>query len=487
MIRTRFSPSPTGFVHIGGIRNALYCYAMAKKNGGKYLLRIEDTDQNRFIEGATEEIYEMLEAYGVVPDESDKHGGDYGPYTQSKRLDLYKKYADELIANGFAYKCFLAPEEATQIKEANRETHAAFRSPHRELSADELAELEASGKPFVIRFKTPDNREIKFKDGIQGEMSFNTDFLDDQVLLKSDGFPTYHLAMLVDDHLMEISDVFRGFEWIPSIPLHVLLYEAMGWEMPHLFHFAVILDPDGGKLSKRKGTVSAKTFLEEGYLVEAIMNFLMLIGWTPPIEREHGEAEREIFSQDDFVQMFDTKDLNKTNAIFNREKLLWFNKQYLANTPSQELASKLINWLETYAQDKSLLESIKSDESLAAKLELVKTRSEKLTDLVSSLKFFYVSPENINWEIKQLDKVTDKVAALKTDIYEFMQSLSEDATTWTHEQWEAGMRAIGDKHAVKHGDVFMVLRVAIVGEPFSPPLFESLQLLGKEEVLSRLS
>jgi glutamyl-tRNA synthetase len=490
MVRTRFAPSPTGYLHIGGVRTALYSYAMAKRHNGKFLLRIEDTDQNRYVADSVQEIYDMLKAYNIEPDESDQHGGDFGPYTQSQRLDLYKKYADELIAKGAAYKCFLTPEEATSIKEANRASNAPFRSPHRDLSPEEVSKMESEGKSYVVRFKVPADRKIDFQDGVQGEMHFDTNFVDDQVLLKSDGFPTYHLAMLVDDHLMEISHVFRAFEWIPSTPLHVLLYEAMGWEMPQICHLSTILDPDGGKLSKRKGATSAREFLQEGYLPEAVLNFLMLLGWSSPEKREFGEAEREIYSLTEFVNLFAIEDLNKSNPVFNRDKLLWFNKQYLANSNNRELGGKLMQWLEHYAVDKSLLPQIKADAQagkLEAKLELVKTRANTLVDLLESMKFFYVAPQNVDWSIKQLNNVQDRIQDLRFKIQDLIGKLPEDAAQWQHETWEAGMRAIAEEFQVKAGDVFMVLRVAVVGGPFSPPLFESLQILGKTEVLNRLA
>lgn len=487
-VRTRFSPSPTGSLHIGGVRTALICYAMAKRNKGDYILRIEDTDQGRFVKGAVEEIRAMLTAYGVEPTEGDLEGGNLGPYTQSKRLDLYQKYAEELISRGAAYKCFLTPEETNEIKTRNRETNTAFRSPHRDLSAAEIADLESTGKSCVVRFKVPAGVDRKIVDGVQGEVHFNTDFMDDQVLLKSDGFPTYHLAMLVDDHLMEISHVFRAFEWLPSLPLHVLLYEAMGWEMPQMFHLSAILDPEGGKLSKRKGSVSAKAFLDEGYLPEAVLNFLMLLGWSSPLPREHGEAEREIFSLQEFTDMFDVKDLNKNNPIFNREKLLWFNKQYISAMDNSLLAEKVVDWASGQPQDKTNLvfNGIAKDEHLAQKLDLVKTRASTLAEIADMLGFFYLAPSP-DWSIPQLNKVQDKLDTLKSEVRVLIESLPDNAAEWKHEDWEAGMRSIAEKNEVKAGDAFMVLRVAVVGSPFSPPLFESLQVLGKEEVLSRIN
>lgn len=487
-VRTRFAPSPTGMLHIGGIRTALYCYALAKKHGGQYIVRVEDTDQNRYIEAGVTEIFKALETYDISPNESDMHGGDFGPYTQSKRLDLYHKYAKELVARGAAYYCFLTDAEVEATKLALKADKRPFRSPHRDLTLEEVQQKINAGEKYVIRQKIEDGRTIEFVDGVQGKLTFHTSDVDEGVLLKSDGsFPTYHLAMLVDDHLMEITHVLRAFEWMPSIPKHVLLYEAMEWEMPEMYHLSTILDPEGGKLSKRKGHTAAMEFIAEGYLPEAVLNFLMLLGWSSPLSREFGEAEREIFSLEEFTDIFDLKDLNKNNPVFNREKLLWFNQQYINKSETADLAEKLKKWLSTYRAEDEAAKLIISDDNLEQKLILVKERAKLLSEIPESLKFFYAKPENVDWNIKQLEKVADKISNLRSEVAELMKSLPEDVSTWQHETWEQGMRAIGDKHEVKHGDVFMVLRVAVVGTPFSPPMFESLQVLGKDRVLERLT
>ncbi len=496
-VRTRFAPSPTGFLHIGGIRTALYCYALAHKLHGQFILRIEDTDQKRYVEGATDMILDMLAAYGIEPDESIRHGGEFGPYIQSERLELYKKYAEELVEKGAAYYCFLTEEESNDIKTQNKGTHKMFRSPYRDQDLAKSREMIAQGMPYVIRQKLPENRVIEYTDGVQGKMKFNTDDVDEGVLMKTDGYPTYHLAVVIDDHLMEISHVFRAAEWLPSTPKHVLLYEAFGWTLPEIFHLTAILDPDeGGKLSKRKGTVAARDFLVNGYLPEAILNFLMLLGWSSPEERVHGQEERELFSLTEFVSLFDPKDLNRSNPVFNREKLTWFNQKYIAGMQDEQLATRLVEWLEQYAEDLSddrqaimLAPHIKTDMQVGnfiSKLTLVKERAKTLEELIDLLKFFYIAPTDIDWNIPQLERVTATRESIQTDIQQFMSGLDEDSTQWKHEDWEMGMRAIGDKHQAKHGDVFMILRIAIVGAPFSPPLFESLQLLGKAVIMERL-
>ncbi len=496
-VRTRFAPSPTGYLHIGGVRTALYCYALAKRHGGTFVLRVEDTDRTRYTEDAEEQIYIAMEAYGLIPDESDRHGGEYGPYTQSKRLEKYKAVAEKLVERDAAYYCFLTPEEAEEIREACRLENRAFRSPHRDLTTEEANQRKQAGENYVIRQKVHPGRQLNYEDGTQGKMSFATDDLDEGVLLKSDGFPTYHLAMLVDDYEMEITHVFRGFEWIPSIPKHILLYEAMDWEMPQMFHLSTILNSDGkGKLSKRKGAVSAMQFLEDGYLAEAVLNFLMILGWSSPEERKFGESEREIYSLEEFVNLFAVENLNKSNPVFNRDKLLWFNQQYISQLPPQDLEGVVKNWIQKYALEsenenladkKEVLQLMLSDQELSAKLALVNTRAKTLVDLPALATLFYQQPQNIDWEIKQLKNVQDKVKVILEDIKSAIAGLPDDSTEWQHEEWEQAMRDIGDKHEVKHGEVFMILRVAIVGAPFSPPLFECLQILGKPEVLDRLN
>ncbi len=484
-VRTRFAPSPTGYFHIAALQKVLYCYALAKKNNGQYIVRIEDTDRNRFVEGTEEVIFESHRLMGIDIDESVQDGGDFGPYRQSDRLDLYKKYANELIEKGFAYYAFETKEELDEMREAQKE---AGRRPHyngqyREYPVEEAKKRIENGEEYVIRIKVPPNEEIIVDDLIMGKLVFKTNDLDDYILMKSDGYPTYHLAVVVDDHLMEISHIFRGVEWIPTTPVIAYLYKFFGWEMPEIGHIPNILDPNGkGKLSKRNGSVALFEFFEAGYLKEAIINYIILLGWSPSIERVHGEKEREIFSLEEFVDLFDTKDLNKSNPKFNREKLLWFNKEYIKNMNSKELTARFLEWNEKYKK----VENIKNDNGLEQKIALVKERTQTLNEIPDMLSFFYNSPSNIDWNIKQLKNVQEKIAEIKKSIYELISSFENDSTKWTHEEWEAGMREIGDKFEVKHGDVFMVLRVGIVGTPFSPPLFESLQILGKEKVLERL-
>jgi len=488
-VRTRIAPSPTGFFHVGNMRTALYDYALAMKHGGQFILRIEDTDQTRYLPEAVDYIIKLLNNFGLQPNEGVGVGGPHEPYVQSERLELYRKYAEELVEKGLAYYCFMneAETEDTQLK--YRDMHKGLRSPYRDLALEEAKQRAATGDKFTIRQKLPENEQVEFIDGMGDKTVFNTSDIEEWVMIKSDGFPTYNFAVVIDDHLMDITHVFRGVEFVSSAPKNALLYKAFGWEVPQIFHLPVLMDPEGGKLSKRKGATAAGEFLTEGYLPEAILNFLMLLGWSSPEERVHGQEERELYSLADFIELFDPKDLNKSNPVFNREKLLWFNQKYISGMNESQLAEKLISWFDAYAEDKLLAPHIKTDVqmgTLAAKLALVKERSKTLSELAESLKFFYVTPQDIDWNIPQLERVKDLVPAIVGEIKELISGLDIDSANWKHEDWEMGMRAIGDKHGAKHGDVFMVLRVAIVGAPFSPPLFESLQLLGKEQVLTRL-
>ncbi len=491
-IRTRFAPSPTGYFHIAALQKVLYCYALAKKNNGQYIVRIEDTDRNRYVEGTEEVIFESHKLMGIDINESINDGGDYGPYRQSDRLDIYKKYAEELIDNGNAYYAFETKEELDEMRQAQMDAghRPRYNGQYREYPLDEAKKRVKDGEPYVIRIKVPPNEEIVIDDLIMGEMKFSTNDLDDYILVKSDGFPTYHLAVVVDDHLMKISHIFRGVEWIATSPIMQLTYKYFGWDMPEIGHVPNILNPNGkGKLSKRNGSVALSEFFEEGYLKEAIINFIILLGWSPPIQREHGEKEREIFSLEEFIEMFDVSDLNKSNPKFNRDKLLWFNKEYIKSMELRELTINFRKWFEEYRKEQDLYDSISQDTELDQKISLVKERSILLSDILNSIEFFYSAPVEIDWDVKQMKKVNKEDGLrdkLLKEILEVHKNLDEKEKEWVHENWENAMREIGDKYDVKHGDVFMTLRLAIVGSTFSPPMFEALQILGKNEVVKRL-
>lgn len=491
-VRTRVAPSPTGFVHIGFIHNALFAHALAKKAGGQFILRIEDTDQKRFVDGATEEIYEMMDAFGLTPDEGPRQGGPHEPYIQSERIasNTYREAAEKLVRQGNAYYCFLTEAELMEIKGGLVAKQAGgFRSPYRDKPTEEALARVAAGEEYVIRLKVPADEMIEFDDAILGKISINSNDVDDQVLLKSDGFPTYHLGVVVDDAAMQITHITRAYEWLASTPKHVLLYRYLGLSMPVFAHSSLILDPDGGKLSKRKGNVSAKQFLSEGYLPDAILNFLMLLGWSAPVERKVGEAEREIFSHQEFINIYDLSGRQKHNAVFNRDKLLWFNQQYLLQMDVAKLAEYLVQWIRQYHAEHELVEYLAQDldaGQLVSKLLLVKERAKLLPEILDLLKFFYIAPKDIDFQMPQLTKVAGVMEELTVELRELFSGFDPDASSWQHSEWEMAMRALADKYEIKHGEAFMLLRVLMVGAPVSPPLFESLQILGKQEILNRL-
>lgn len=490
-VRTRFAPSPTGSLHIAGVRNALYCYALAKKYNGQFVVRIEDTDQNRLIKESIEEIFKVLQIFNLTPDESIVHGGKYGPYIQSERIDIYKKYINFLLEKGHAYYCFLSKSDLEDLQKTQR--GKGFRSPYRYLETKEIEKLLREGREYVIRLKVPENEKIEFIDEIQGKIVFDTSVVGDEILIKSNGYPSYHFAVVVDDYEMKISHVIRSIEWLPSTPKQILLYRYLDLPMPVYAHPPVILDPSGGKLSKRKGTVAALKFIEEGYLPEALMNFVMMLGWAPPIVRKHGEKEREIFSITEFISLFELKDINKSNPVFNRDKLVWFNQEYIKNLDVDNLTNKFVHWIKLYRknifkEDINIISDILKDTQLKEKIFLVQTRSKTLEEIFLNIKFFYVPPNNLNlFEIEQLRHFLDKLEDVYDQILKLHQSFPNSTKEWVNEDWVKGMKEISKKNCISVGDSFMLLRVLVVGKPYSPPLFESLVLMNKNEIINRLN
>jgi len=400
-VRARFAPSPTGSMHIGNLRTALYAYALAKHNSGDFILRIEDTDKKREKRGGVEEIKNLLTKFGLKWDEY---------YVQSQRLDLYKKAAERLVAGGHAY--------------------------------------EDNG---AVRIKISRGEKISFRDFVLNkEISWETDVLQELVILKSDGFPTYHLAVVVDDHEMKISHVLRGHDWLPSTPIHLLLYKFFGWEVPKIGHLTDILDPEGGKLSKRKGSASCEGLLAEGYLSEAILNFIMLTGWAP-------KDNRELFTLEEFVKNFDLKGFQKSNPVFNSKKLDWFNGEYIRRTQNSKLKTQIWEYLERkYPQD--LVEKT---------VPLVKERITKLSDYWPLAKFFFTRQEV---DKKLLGKNYEKHLTTATE------ALSKDLP----------LDGVPEANGFKVGDFFMDLRIAVTGSKFTPPINESIKILGKEEAVARI-
>lgn len=468
VVRTRMAPSPTGELHIGSLSIILKDYAYAKKHGGQFIMRIEDTDKEREVEGATERMIQTIKDYGLDFDEGPQKGGEYGPYIQSQRLDLYREKAQQLVDHGKAYYCFCAKERLEKIREKAR---AEKRPPKYDqhclhLSKSDLEQKLKEKLPYVIRLKVPENQEVVFNDLLRGEIRVNSNEIDDQVLLKSDGYPTYHLAVVVDDYLMKVSHVFRGEEWLTSTPKHILLYQAFGWQSPIYAHMPVYLNPNGkGKMSKRKGDVFAKSYLEKGYLPEAILNFLMILGWA-------SKDEREILTLEEYVAEFDPQDVSLKSVAFDLKKLDWMNGVYIRKLDLLDLSKRILNFLPAdFPQEK--LDQI---------LPLVRERLVTLSDVEELTSFFYRTISH-NSELLLKKSTPDQVSDQLTQTLKQLSSLKE----WQSDQIEQIIRSLQERNDWKKGQYFMMIRVAVTGQKATPPLFETMAVLGKDAVLSRLN
>ncbi|HNY04437.1 MAG TPA: glutamate--tRNA ligase [Candidatus Woesebacteria bacterium] len=461
-VRTRMAPSPTGDIHIGSLRTALYAYAFAKKNNGKFIVRIEDTDQKRLVEGSADRALKIFKDFGLVYDEGPDVGGDYGPYIQTERLDIYQKYIKELLDKDLAYYCFCTEERLTEMREIQK---AAKKVPKYDrhclnLSPAEIQENLKKGIPYVIRMKIPDNETIIFNDLIRGQIKFNTNDIDDQVLIKSNGIPTYHFAVVVDDHLMKISHVIRAEEWISSTPKHILLYRFFGWEVPQIAHLTVLLDPThSGKMSKRHGSVFAQQFLDDGYLPDAILNFLMLLGWN-------SGTDQELFTLDEFIKEFSVEHLHKKAAIFDRKKLDYFNGLYIRQKSNEELFPYFRKFLPAA-----------SDEQIKILIPVLKDRLIKFSDLPDLTKFIF---EDINYD-KELLLKKGTSPELAIEMLTKTKELLSDFTNLV-----SRIQNLVSTNAWNTGEFFMVLRVAICGSAFTPPVVECLPALGKEGTLRKI-
>ena len=475
-IRTRFAPSPTGTpesIHLGFVIRALWSYAYAKKNKGKFVLRIEDTDQKRSRKDTEEEIYEVLKKFGISWDEGPDVGGDYGPYRQSERLGKYQEAAKKLVEKGYAYYDFDAPKrEKEEIKEAydSKEKLAVLkvRPEARNGNLEEAKKRIANGDPYVVRVKIPEDKVFEYEDWIlKKKIKFFGKEVSDLILLKSDGFPTYHLAVVVDDIAMKISHVFRGQEWISSTPIHLYLYEGLGEQIPAIGHFSVILDPrTGKKFSKRDMTAlfGVNTWLTKGYLPEAILNYLMLLGWAP-------KDNREIFSLNEFVEVFDEDGVQKANPVFDTAKLDWFNGEYIRKLSVEDLKNRFRTLSEKFA--------VVSDEKQTEITKLIQERIKTLKDIDTFAGFFFEEPKKE--EVSALLLNPESVKHLEIAIHEI-----EGAGEWKIETLNDNFMAKIKENNFKTGDFFMSLRIAITGSKFTPPINESILILGKDESLKRL-
>jgi len=468
-VRVRFAPSPTGYLHVGGARTALFNYLFARHEQGVFILRIEDTDRTRYQEGALKEIFDSLKWLGLEWDEGPEVGGAFGPYFQSERLDIYKGHIDELIAKGGAYRCFCTSERLDQVRSEQEKAKQTTRYDRlcRNLSPEESEKLAAEGKPHVVRLRIPDGREVRFNDLIRGEIVYQSDVLDDLVLMKTDGFPTYHFANVVDDHLMEITHVLRGDEWISSTPRHILLYEAMGWNPPIFAHMPVILAPGGGKLSKRKGAASVMDYKRGGYLPQALFNFLALLGWAPG-------GDREVMTRDEMIDAFGLEKVNPKPAVFDEVKLEWMNHEYMRKLSVEE-ALKLVRplWLDRgfTGEEKYLTEVTGS----------LKDRSKKLTELADNAFYYFRDPETYE-EAAAKKHFNNEAREILIELIAEIQKLEP----FNHAALEELYRKLSEVKTVKLAKLVHPTRLSVSGVSFGPGLFELMELLGRDRVVARM-
>lgn len=492
-VRVRFAPSPTGGLHLGGVRTALFNYLFARHHGGDFVLRIEDTDQTRFVEGAEDYIQECLKWCGLTPDEGPQNGGPFKPYRQSERKAIYRAYAEKLVQQGHAYYAFDTPEEldAKRKEIPNFQYGIAHRETLRNslaISDEKVIQLIGNGTPYVIRIKIPEDENVRFNDVIRGNISFETNQLDDKVLLKADGMPTYHLAVVVDDYLMQITHVFRGEEWLPSAPVHVLLWTYLGWKeaMPEWGHLPLILKPDGhGKLSKRDGDrlgfpvyamnwTDPKTgeltqgFRELGFIPEAFVNMLALLGWND-------RSDQELFTIDELIQKFSLNGVSKSGAKFDYEKAKWFNAEWIKRLDSGRLMTAFEKILEANG-----IANV-SQERLEKITAMVKDRCVFLNDFWEQASFFFRQPEQYD-----LQAVKPKWTAEKTSFYQSYITQLNSAADFDALKLETDFKALATEKGIKIGELMMPLRIMLVGGKFGPGVFDIATLLGKAETIDRI-
>ncbi|AWG20846.1 glutamate--tRNA ligase [Flavobacterium faecale] len=493
-VRVRFAPSPTGPLHIGGVRTALFNYLFAKKNGGTFFLRIEDTDQNRFVPGAEEYIMEALEWLGITPDETIGKNEKFGPYKQSERKHLYQQYADQLIQSGWAYYAFDTAESLDAHRKQHEEQGKTFIYNHHNrekldtslvLSTEETKARIAAGAAYVIRFKTPVNETLHLEDIIRGEVKFDTNLLDDKVLFKSDGMPTYHLANIVDDHLMETSHVIRGEEWLPSMPLHVLLYRAFGWDAPEFAHLPLILKPVGnGKLSKRDGDklgfpvfplewtdassmTQSSGYREKGFFPEAVVNFLALLGWNDG-------TDKELYSLEELVAAFDLKRVHKAGAKFDPEKNKWFNHQYLVQADDEKLAADYAPILAENGFTPSI-------EKITKIVSLIKERAHFVSEFWEMSDFFFVAPSE--YDAKASKNWKEETPALMQQLITILAAIED----FTSVNIETIVKEWMTTNEIGMGKVMQPFRLSLVGALKGPHLFDIVEVIGKEETIARIN
>jgi glutamyl-tRNA synthetase len=487
-VRTRVAPSPTGFPHVGTAFQALFDWVYAKRYDGQFILRIEDTDQKRFVKGAEEALYEALDWLGLQPDESPRIGGPVAPYRQSERLDLYRQYAKQLVEQGDAYYCFCSPERLQKLRQEQQKQGIPPKYDRHclSLSKQEVEKKLKNGEPAVIRMKVPDDREIVVNDVLRGQVRFDSNIVDDQVLLKSDGFPTYHLAVVVDDHLMKITHVERGEEWLPSAPKHVLLYQFFDWKMPKWIHTPTLRNPDRSKLSKRKGNTSLWWYREQGYLPAALLNFLGLLVWKPA-------ENQEMFSLQAMIDKFEWREMNVTGPIFDIKKLAWLNGKYMRQLDKNQLKKQVLEWaqwVESHGKNQDNINkaqqilqwSQQKSDVFERALPLSSERARTLLDLHDLLEFYFLEELDYDRDDLLQGQSASEMSVALSEVKERLSGLEP----YNAKTWEQTIRDTADQYNLSHKDLFMSLRSAITAQQFTPPLFEVMEAIGKTQSFKRI-
>lgn len=472
-VRVRFAPSPTGYLHVGGLRTALYNYLFAKHNNGKFVLRIEDTDRNRYVEGAVDNLIDTMKWAGLAYDEGPNKEGDYGPYFQSERLKIYKEHVNRLIDTGHAYPCFCSAERIQKIREEQsaKKEQAKYDKHCLNLSKEEVQEKLDAGEPHVIRLNVPSGKKILIDDLVRGKVDFNSDIVDDQILIKSDGYPTYHLANVVDDHLMKITHVIRGEEWLSSTPKHALLYDFFEWERPQFAHLPLLLNPDKSKLSKRQGDVAVEDYQKKGYLKEALINFVALLGWN-------AGDDVEIYEIQELINKFSIERVNKAGAVFNVEKLDWLNFEHLKKKDNKEILVMLKEELKNskYAGTEY------SDEFLLNIIDAMKERVTFVREFFTKSYYFFETPTAYDEKTIKKRWKKDSPELLKKLRDEF-----EQLNDPSKEDFEKTLKGLAEKLDVGLGKLIHPLRLAVSGEGQGPGVFDLLYIVGKDEVIKRIN
>jgi len=471
--RVRFAPSPTGYLHVGGLRTALYNYLFAKRNNGAFILRIEDTDRTRLVEGAVKNLITTLKWAGLDFDEGPGKDGGFGPYVQSERLTLYKRYADELVQQKKAYYCFCTSDRIKQLRDEQQKTglQSKYDKHCLHLTGNEIRDTLKNNEPYVIRLNVQPNELINIEDIIRGEVTFNSNVVDDQILLKSDGYPTYHLANVVDDHLMKITHVIRGEEWLSSTPKHILLYNYFGWEIPKFAHLPLLLNPDKSKLSKRQGDVAVEDYRAKGYLKDALVNFVAMLGWS-------AGDDREFYYLDELCSSFSLERVNKSGAVFNIEKLQAMNFAHLQKKTDGEL----LNLLKEEVAVSSFNDHLLSDEKLLLIIQSMKERINFVKEIILNASYFFIAPQTYDQDAVK-KRWTAESAGLLQKFAETIRGVENPSK----EDFENALHQVAEIAGVKNGAIIHPLRLAVSGVSGGPGLYDIIFILGKEETLGRIN